>query len=142
MENSPFVIERIYNAPPDKVWKAITDPGQMKQWYFDLPDFRPEVGATFDFWGGDETKKFHHLCEVEEVIEGKKLSHTWRYAEFPGNSLVTWELFAEEDKTRVVLTHSGLETFRGDIHPEVKKENFAMGWTEILGKMLKEFVEA
>ena len=141
MENTPFVIERTYNAPSDIVWKAITDPAQMKQWYFDLPDFKAEIGNKFDFWGGDENKKFHHLCEVKEVVEGKKLSHSWRYAEFPGDSLVTWELFPEGDKTRVVLTHSGIETFRGDIHPEVKKENFELGWNDIVGRSLKEFVE-
>ena len=142
MDNAPFVIERTYNAPSDRVWRAITDPAQMKQWYFDLPGFKAAVGCKFDFWGGDDTKQFHHLCEVTEVVEGKKLSHTWRYAEFPGDSLVTWELFPEGDKTRVVLTHSGIETFRGDINPDVKKENFIAGWTDITGKMLKEFLES
>lgn len=142
MENTPFVIERTYNAPSHIVWKAITDPEQMKQWYFDIPAFKPVAGTEFDFWGGDETKKFHHLCEVKEVIEGKKLSHSWRYAEFPGDSLVTWELFPEgEKRTRVVLTHSGIETFRGDINPDVKRENFIAGWTDIVSNLLREFVE-
>ena len=33
MSTTPFVIERTYNAPVDKVWKAITDKGQMKKKY-------------------------------------------------------------------------------------------------------------
>jgi hypothetical protein len=53
---------------------------------------------------------------------------------------VTWELFPEGDRTRLVLTHEGIETFRGDLHPEMKRENF-MGWTHVLDKMLKDFVE-
>jgi uncharacterized protein YndB with AHSA1/START domain len=47
MENDPFVIERTYNAPIAKVWKALTDKNDMKQWYFDLSEFKPEVGFEF-----------------------------------------------------------------------------------------------
>ena len=36
MKNEPFVIERTYNATAEKVWQAITDKNQMKQWYFDI----------------------------------------------------------------------------------------------------------
>ncbi len=36
-EDEPFIIERTYNAPVSKVWSAITDKDQMKQWYFDIP---------------------------------------------------------------------------------------------------------
>ena len=39
MTNEPFVIERVFNAPPEKVWKAITDKNAMKQWYFDIAEF-------------------------------------------------------------------------------------------------------
>ena len=35
--DSPFIIERTYNAPRNKVWRAITSKDDMKQWYFDLP---------------------------------------------------------------------------------------------------------
>ena len=44
MNKSPFVIERVYNAPIQLVWEAITNRDQMKQWYFDLKEFKPEVG--------------------------------------------------------------------------------------------------
>jgi uncharacterized protein YndB with AHSA1/START domain len=141
MDTSPFIIERTFNAPSGKVWKAITDARQMKQWYFDLPDFKPETGYKFEFWGEDGENRFLHLCEVKEVVDGKKLSHTWRYDGYPGDSLVTWELFPEGDKTRVVLTHTDLETFDGENHPSFRKENFIAGWTDIVGTSLKEFVE-
>ncbi|MBE9463223.1 SRPBCC domain-containing protein [Dyadobacter subterraneus] len=138
-KTEPFVIERTYNATADKVWQAISDNEKMKQWYFDIEDFKPEVGFEFVFYGGTEEKSFKHICKVTEVVVGRKLAHTWRYDGYPGDSTVTWELFPEGDKTRVRLTHEGLETFP-DME-EFKKENFAMGWTEITGKMLKEFVE-
>ncbi len=139
MSAQPFVIDRVYNAPPERVWQAITDNSKMKEWYFDIPDFKPEVGFEFSFTAGSKEKEYVHLCRVTEVIEGKKLSHTWRYEGYEGDSEVTWELFPEGDKTRVVLTHSGLETF-----PHLKdfgRESFAQGWTDIVGRMLKEYVE-
>ena len=58
--NQPFVIERTYNAPAEKVWKAITDKTQMKQWYFDLEKFEPKVGFEFSFEGGPQDKKYLH----------------------------------------------------------------------------------
>jgi uncharacterized protein YndB with AHSA1/START domain len=139
METAPFVIERTYNASADRVWQAITDRDKMEQWYFKLKEFKPEVGFEFEFEGGPPEKTFLHLCKVTEVIPGKKLTHSWRYDGYEGNSFVTWEIFDEGDKTRVKLTHAGLETFPAI--PEFAKENFVMGWTDILGRMLKEYLE-
>jgi uncharacterized protein YndB with AHSA1/START domain len=139
MKNEPFVIERTYNAPVEKVWKAITDKNQMKQWYFDLAEFKPEVGFEFQFYGGTEEKQWLHLCKVTEVVPMKKLTHSWRYEGYEGNSFVTFELFPEGNKTRLKLTHEGLETFPP--LPEFRKENFAEGWTSIIGTSLKEFLE-
>lgn len=140
MKQEPFVIERTYNAPIEKVWKAITDKKQMKQWYFDLAAFKPEVGFEFEFEGGSEHKTYRHLCKVTEVIPGKKLAYSWRYDGYEGMSFVSFELFEEGEKTRLKLTHEGLETFPQNI-PDFAKESFAAGWTDIVGTLLKEFVE-
>ena len=35
------VVERTLDAPVARVWKALTDVDQMRQWYFDLKEFRP-----------------------------------------------------------------------------------------------------
>ena len=136
----PIVIERTLNAPIEKVWSAISDNSQMKQWYFELADFKPEVGFEFQFEGGTETETFTHLCKITEVIPGKKLTHSWRYEGFAGNTFVTFELFPEGEKTRVKLTHTGLETFPKEIKA-FARENFVAGWTDIIGRLLKEFVE-
>ncbi len=140
MKNEPFVIERTYNAPIEKVWEAITNREAMKQWYFDLEEFKPEVGFKFQFEGGPDDRSYLHLCEVTEVIAGKKLTYSWRYDGYEGNSFVTWELFPEGNKTRLKLTHAGLETFPQN-NPDFAKTNFATGWTEIVGESLKKFVE-
>lgn len=137
--NQPFVIERVINAPIARVWNAITDKEKMKQWYFDIPAFNSSVGSEFSFIGTDpEGTQWVHLCKVTESIPNKKFCHTWRYEGHEGESKVCWELFEEEDKTRVKLTHSGLETF-----PPLKafaKENFEAGWNYIVGTSLPEFL--
>lgn len=141
MDQQPFVIERTYNASVDKVWSAITNRDKMKEWYFDLSEFRPEVGFEFSFVGGDEKKSYLHLCKITEVQEGRKITYTWRYDGYEGESHVSWELFDENGKTRVKLTHSGLDTFPADKNPDLAEKNFEMGWNGILGKSLKEFLE-
>ncbi len=140
MKNEPFVIERTYNAPVERVWKAITDRDQMKEWYFNLAEFKPEVGFEFEFTGGSEEKTYLHKCRITTVIPNKKLAYTWRYQDYPGNSEVTFELFDEDGKTRVKLTHEGLETFPQD-NKDFAKTSFSEGWNYIIGKSLKEFVE-
>jgi uncharacterized protein YndB with AHSA1/START domain len=140
MKNEAFVIERIYHASPASVWKAITDKDQMKQWYFDVDDFKAQVGFEFEFQGQNEGRTFQHLCKVTEVITGRKLAYSWRYKGFGGNSLVTFELFGEGDKTRLKLTHEGLGTFPAD-NPDFARKNFEFGWTSLIGSSLKEFVE-
>jgi uncharacterized protein YndB with AHSA1/START domain len=74
-----IVIERTFNAPVARVWKALTDVEEMRRWYFDLKEFRPEVGFEFEFTVEHEGMKYHHLCKVTEVIPQKKLAYTWRY---------------------------------------------------------------
>jgi uncharacterized protein YndB with AHSA1/START domain len=140
MKNEPFVIERIFNAPVEKVWKAITDKAEMKQWYFDLESFKPEVGFEFSFKGGPDDRQYLHLCKITEVIREKKLAYSWRYDGHVGSSIVTFELFPENGKTRLRLTHEGLETFPVS-NPDFAKKNFAEGWTSIIGTSLKNYLE-
>ncbi len=134
------VIERTFNASVARVWKALTDVEQMRQWYFDLKEFKPDVGFEFEFSFEHEGVKYDHRCQITEVIPQKKLAYTWRYEGHEGNSLVTFELFAEGDKTRLKLTHEGLEAFPK--LPSFARDNFMTGWTEIIGSSLKKFVES
>ncbi|WP_276134497.1 SRPBCC family protein [Polluticoccus soli] len=141
MKQEPIIVERVYNAPAERVWKALTDKNKMKQWYFDIADFKPQEGFEFRFVGKDhDGVEWLHICTITEVIPNKKLTHSWRYDGYEGNSYVTWELFPEGDTTRVRLTHEGLETFPSTV-AAFAKQNFVEGWTAILGTMLQEFVE-
>jgi len=142
MNTEPVIKEVLLNVPVSKVWKAITDKHDMSQWCFDLlTEFKLEVGFEFQFKGkGEKGQLYLHLCRVTEVIPGKKLSYSWKYKDYPGDSFVTFELFEEGNKTRLRLTHEGIESFGND-NPDLAKENFDKGWSEILGKSLKEYLE-
>jgi uncharacterized protein YndB with AHSA1/START domain len=133
------VIERTFNAPIARVWKALTDVEDMRRWYFDLKKFKPEVGFEFEFVVEHEGMKYHHLCKVTEVIPQKKIAYMWRYKGEPGDSLVTFELSAKGDKTRLRLMHTGIETFPRT--PAYARKNFESGWTAIIVSELKKFLE-
>lgn len=141
MKSNPVVIEQIINAPVEKVWQAITDKNQMKQWYFDLDDFRPEKGFEFRFPGqGHEGQKYMHICKITEVVPNEKLQYSWQYEGYEGYSVVTFELSGEDGKTKVKLTHEGLETFPQN-NADFAITSFTAGWTELITKLLPGFVE-
>lgn len=140
MASQPLVVERVYQAPADRVWNALTNEEDMRKWYFDISGFKPEVGYEFEFTGGTETEQWRHLCKVLEVQPRKLLKHSWSYDGLPGYSIVTWELFEEGKQTRVRLTHEGLETMPAD-HPSFSVDSFTQGWSEIVGNLLRNFVE-
>ncbi len=141
MEKGTFVTERLIKASPDIVWQALTDKDQMMQWYFDLDAFEARPGFEFSFIGRgkDGTKEYIHLCTVMEVEVNKKLSYTWRYKDFEGDSLVSFELFPEGEDTRIRLTHEGLDTFPA--MEDFAEVNFKEGWTMLIGTLLPGFVE-
>lgn len=140
MASQPLVVERVYNAPSSRVWQALTNEEDMRKWYFDVSGFKPEVGYEFEFTAGEPGQApWRHLCKVLEVNPGKLLKHTWKYDGYSGESIVTWELFEENGKTRVKLTHEGLDTFPKDV-PSFVVSNFEKGWNDILGITLKNYV--
>ncbi|MEO6490541.1 MAG: SRPBCC domain-containing protein [Ferruginibacter sp.] len=138
MNDQPIMIERMYNSPVDLVWQAISDKAKMKEWYFDMADFKLNLGAEFTFYGGDETQ-FLHRCKITELEPDKKLTYSWRFDSYDGISYVTFEMFPENGNTKLRLTHTGLETFPNI--PQFARQNFVDGWTYIIGTSLKEFLE-
>ena len=138
--SNPIRVEETYNSPIEKVWTALTDKIEMKQWYFDIADFKPQKDFEFQFYGGTETRQYLHLCKVTAAIPNKKISYAWKYDGYSGNSLITFELAPEGDKTKLKLTHEGLETFPSD-NPDFDRKNFVEGWNQIIGTSLKSYLE-
>ena len=138
MDNKLLIIEQEFNAPLELVWRAISEKELMKKWYFDISDFKAEVGCEFHFEGGEDGKRYMHLCKVLEVIPNKKLKYSWKYEGHTGLSFVTFELSSVGEKTKVKLIHEGLETF---INPDFIRANFAKGWKHLIQVSLKEYLE-
>ncbi len=140
MSHNPIIIERLFTAEIEDVWRAITEKELMKQWYFDLDEFRAEVGFTFEFIGGPEDGiQYVHQCEITEVIPQKKLTYRWKYKGYAGASFVTFELVASGTNTKLILTHSGIETFP-DSNPDFAIHNFETGWNHIINTSLDQFL--
>ena len=140
MEKKVFK-EYIYHTSPEKLWNAITVKEEMKLWYFDLEEFKPEVGFEFRFWGGTENRKYLHICVITEVSPGQKLCHTWSYDGIPGLTNLCFEIVPINDETaKLKLFHSGFETFPTD-NPDLDPKNFDKGWEYILGTSLKNYLE-
>ena len=136
--SAPLIKEFNYNVPIEKVWRALTDKDKMKKWYFpQLQQFEPVVGFRFQF--EDNHAGYQKEWIVTRVIEDRTLAHSWAYKGYPGNSEVIFDLFSEEDKTRLRVTQTDLESFPN--HPHFKRERFEWGWDNLLGQNLKHLLE-
>ena len=82
----------------------------MKQWYFpQLENFKPEKGFETKFNVHHDGIDYLHIWKITDVVSLKKISIEWKYAGYSGNSLVSFELFPEGNKTRLILTHEGIK---------------------------------
>jgi len=143
LPKAPVLIERTFKSPIDTVWKAITDVHQMKQWFIkEMESFEPKVGFETRAFVQCEGKPQKVLTlNVTEVTPGQRIAYSWRIEGKPGESHVVIELFAEGAKTRLKLTHTGLESHRPEQYPDLSREGFFRGWTDLIGESLKQFLE-
>ena len=103
-ETLSVVLERDLPFPPERIWRALTEPRLIEQWLM-KNDFRPAVGHRFTLsadWGTVD-------CQVRAVEPNKTLSHTW--AVYGLDSEVAWTLTAKGAGTHLRLEQSG---FRPD----------------------------
>ncbi|MCG7855519.1 SRPBCC domain-containing protein [Flavihumibacter sediminis] len=136
----PIIIEQKFGVPAETIWKAITEPEAMKQWYFTIPGFKAEEGAVFEFYEPGEEHQYLHRCTITRVEPMKLLQHTWTHPHHSkGSSLLTWELVPEGDSTLVKLTHEGIENL-ADAGPAFAPENYQEGWNQIIGESLKNYL--
>lgn len=139
--STPIIVQYKVDAPIDKVWKALTDKEEMKSWYFDISDFKLEIGKQFNFYEPGEAKKYHHQGVVLDFVTNEKLKHSWAYPELSdAETIVTWELQTEGNGTLAKLTHEDIENFK-ELGEGFSRENFTEGWNAIIGQSLKLYLE-
>ncbi|MFZ0074144.1 MAG: SRPBCC domain-containing protein [Xanthobacteraceae bacterium] len=103
-ETRSVVVEREMPFPPDKIWRALTQPHLIEEWLM-KNDFNPVVGERFNLradWGAVD-------CQVLVVEPNKTLSYTW--AAHGLESVVTWTLTPTKTGTHLRMEQSG---FRPD----------------------------
>jgi uncharacterized protein YndB with AHSA1/START domain len=94
------VVERELPFPPEKIWRALTQPQLLEQWLMQN-DFEPVVGHHYNLradWGVVD-------CQVLAVEPNKMLSCTWESSGL--KSVVTWTLTPTGTGTRVRMEQSG-----------------------------------
>ncbi len=140
-DEDPIIVEQRYGASVEAVWQAVTEIDRMVQWYFDnIPAFEPEAGFETQFNVHHEGRDFPHRWKVTEVVPMEKIAYDWRYDNYPGVGVVTFELFGEAGGTTLRLTHTVLEDFSDDI-PEFRRESCLGGWRYFIGERLKAYLE-
>lgn len=138
--NKPIIVEEFFPTSIDNVWNAITKVDQMRKWFFEnIESFEAEVGFETQFNVKVEDRNFLHLWKLTEVVPGKKIVYNWRYGEYPGNAYVTFELFEEKEKTKLLVTSEGMESFPQDI-PEFSRESCNNGWNYFIKNRLLEYL--
>ncbi|MDO9261554.1 MAG: SRPBCC domain-containing protein [Flavobacteriaceae bacterium] len=138
--SQPIIVEQIFDQNIETVWKAITQLHQMKQWFFEnIPDFEAIVGFEIQFNVKAPSRDFLHCWKITQVIANKKIVYQWKYENISGEGTVSFELFEENNQTKLVLTNEGLETFPQDI-PEFSREGCIDGWNYFIKKRLKEYL--
>ena len=136
----PLVVERVFDAPVERVWDALTNKEEIDQWFMAIDDFKPREDYEFTLVAEHENKRHIHLCRVTEVVERERLSYSFRFKGTSGVTYVTWELFREGSRTRLRLTHRGLETI-AHAGPDYSRQNFAEGWVYFIDSALRAFLQ-
>jgi uncharacterized protein YndB with AHSA1/START domain len=124
------IIERDFPHPPEKIWRALTQPHLIQEWLM-KNDFAPVVGHRFDFradWGAVD-------CQVLEVEPHKTLSYAW--AAMGLESVVTWTLTKSATGTHLRMEQAG---FRAD--QERAFQGAQYGWQQFLGKLEQVLAQA
>jgi uncharacterized protein YndB with AHSA1/START domain len=129
-ETRTVVVEREMPHPPEKLWRALTQPHLIEEWLM-KNDFAAVVGHRFSLrgeWGGVLD------CEVLVVEPNKELAYTWNHvhddAAFNLQSTVTFTLTPTAAGARLRMEQTG---FRPD-----QRQAFGgarAGWEQMLAKL-------
>jgi uncharacterized protein YndB with AHSA1/START domain len=135
-------LERLLDAPVETVWRYLTEADLRREWF---------MGGTDATAGGE----FDLVVDHDNLSDDKDVPYPESYAKYKGavwnekvsrfepprllettfqggkNGAVTYELFPEGGKTRLVLTHSGIESGTG-------AQDFGTGWNSHLTVLQKK----
>ncbi|HEY2713650.1 MAG TPA: SRPBCC domain-containing protein [Chthoniobacterales bacterium] len=140
-EKTSLEIKRVIHAPRDRVYKAWTDPAQLREWW------GPESVRTTNLIGDvrvggkyrwelvtSEGEEMVVFGEYRELVPGKKIVFTWKWDDDEAwearNSIVTVEFSDSDGGTEVRLVHEQLPS-------EESRDRHNEGWNSVLDRMEK-----
>lgn len=148
-DQDAVVSEIQISAPPERVFRALTDPGELKRWFnsgecpvkFWKMDAR--LGGRYRYATEKGTVVVNHVSEFEcggEITEydpPRALAYTWIanwHDDKASRTIVRWELTPNAGGTQVKVTHSGLS------NEPVARKDYSGGWPGVV-ESLKKWVE-
>jgi uncharacterized protein YndB with AHSA1/START domain len=95
-----LVFVRHFRHPPQRVWAALTDAEQLREWapFAAGRDLDAPGDVTLTMISGDDTEDLQ--ATVTRVEPPRRLEYTW------GEDLLRWDLAPEEPGTRLTLHHT------------------------------------
>ena len=122
-EARSVVVERELPHPPEKIWRALTQPHLIEEWLMQT-DFQPVVDHRFNLradWGTVD-------CQVMTVEQNRTLSYTWGALGL--ESVVTWTLTPTGTGTHLRMEQRG---FRPDQQQAWQGARF--GWPKFFARL-------
>jgi uncharacterized protein YndB with AHSA1/START domain len=123
VQTRSVVVEREFSHPPEKLWRALTQPHLIEAWLM-KNDFVPDVGRHFTLrgdWGSVD-------CEVRTVEPNRTLSYTW--AAMGLDSVVTWTLTPTAAGTHVRMEQMGFQPGQDQAYHGAQ-----YGWQKFFGAL-------
>jgi uncharacterized protein YndB with AHSA1/START domain len=133
-----LTLRRTYKKPRAEVFRAWTDPKELKRWWgppgYDAPSIEVDlrVGGRYRFTMRKlpEAKISIVTGVYQEIVAGERLVFTWNWEEGPpfgSNTLVTVEFRDAAGGTEVVLVHERFDS-------ELARDEHMKGWSGCLEK--------
>jgi uncharacterized protein YndB with AHSA1/START domain len=117
------IVERDLAYPPEKIWRALTQPHLIEEWLM-KNDFAAAAGHRFAFradWGAVD-------CQVLEIAPHQTLSYSW--VAMGLQSVVTWTLTPCGTGTHLRMEQAGFGPGQ-----ERAFQGASYGWQQFLAKL-------
>jgi len=129
-ETLSVIVERELPFPPEKIWRALTQPHLIEAWLM-KNDFEPVTGHRFSLradWGAVD-------CRVRAVEPNRTLSYTW--GAYGLASVVTWTLTPTPTGTHLRMEQSGFRPDQQQAYQGAKAgwPRFLAGLEQVLARM-------
>ena len=127
-ETRSVVVERELPFPPEKIWRALTQPHLIEEWLMQN-DFMPAVGHRFNLRRSPRPDMNIVIdCRVLAIEPNRTLSYTWEA--FGLESVVTWTLTPTSTGTRLRMEQSGFRPDQRQAYGGARS-----GWEQFFGNL-------